>query len=179
MGSIEITKTHPTIAEAVILDAVQREKICPLTGYVAKNPEEEFSPYASQGVNKDKVVRLIDAGIEEKPGMEPLDPIVEGDFVTNPFYSRERDLRFVIAGEPVSYSAREIRQKIEKYGGIVQDEVGVDTDYLVLGLVPEESAVVHNEEALARYKRAVKARDTAQQYGIPIMREVELFDFLR
>lgn len=179
MGAVEIVKVHPTVSEAVILDRITRKKVCPVTGYIAKDPEEEISPYARSGINRDKVVELVDAGIEEKPGMEPLDPILVGDKITNPFYSRERQLKFVVAGERVQYARPEIEEKIREYGGVIQNEVGVDTDYLVLGKIPEPGMIEQSEEAKKRYERAVTSRDTAQLYGIPILREVELFDFLR
>ncbi len=179
MGAIELTEVDSTTSAGVILDSIQQKKVCPLTGYVARDPEEKYSPYAATGSGQDRVVELIQTDHEERASMRLLDPIVVADFITNPFYSKDRVMKFVVAGDPIRYSANEIMQMITKYGGKVQERVDVDTDYLVLGRVPDESAVAESEEAMRRRDDTLKARDTAKQYGIPIMREVELFNILR
>ncbi|MCX7934986.1 MAG: hypothetical protein N3A66_06975, partial [Planctomycetota bacterium] len=179
MGQIELTKVDSTTSQGVILDAIVQQRICPLCGYVAKEPEEQVCPYCRGGASRDRVVELVKGDVEEKASMRKLDPIVVGDYITNPFYSKERQLRFVVAGEMLRYTPDEIKNQIKKFGGEIQDKVDVDTDYLVLGQIPEESAVAGSEEQRKRRDLAVASLKTAKDYGIPIMREVELFEFLR
>lgn len=179
MGAIELTKVDTTTSQAVILDKIVQQKVDPVTGYVAKSPEEKYSPFAAGGAQHDKAIELVKGDLEEKPSMKKMDPIVNGDLITNPFYSRKRVLKFMVTGEPVHYKVEEIRQQVRRYGGILQDAVDVDTDYLVLGRIPDETEIALDENAKARRLQMVKARDTAKRYGIPVMREVELFQFLR
>ncbi len=181
MGAIQITKVGTTTSQGVILSAIRQQKIDPVTGWVATDPEMKFSPYASTGTDNDKVVQLVKTDVVEKPSMRKLDPIVVGDFITNPLYSRKRTMKFVVAGQPVHYSTNEIKQQIINYGGIIQDDVDVDTDYLVLGKIPEESAVAEldNDVLTKLREKAVKALATAKEYGVPVMREVELFSIIR
>lgn len=181
MGAVEITKVDATTSIGVILDAAVDKKVCPITGYEAKSPEERYSPFATTGANRNQAVELIKLDKEERKSMDRLDPILTGDLITNPFYSKNRKLRFVVAGEPVrdKLSINEIREMIVQYGGEVQDAVDVDTDYVVLGRIPDETAIADSEEAKLERKRTIQVRDTAVQYGIPIMREVELFNFIR
>ncbi len=180
MGSIQLTKVGTTTSQGVIVDAIVQERVCPVTGWVAPNREMRYSPYAAGGPDGNRVVPLVKTDTKEKPSMRKLDPIVIGDYITNPFYSKKRVLKFVIAGESVRYSTNEMRQQIQEYGAVLQPEVDVDTDYLVLGRIPEEGAIAGMEAAESRKMRdrAIAARETAKQYGIPIMREVELFHFL-
>ncbi|MBN2713645.1 MAG: hypothetical protein JXR97_14585, partial [Planctomycetes bacterium] len=181
MGSIEITEVGETTSNGVILDAIVQKKVCPLTGYVAKSPEEKYSPFAAGGPGQNQVVELVKVDVEEKPSMNPMDPIIIGDYITNPFYSKDRELKFAVAGESIGdkHSVNEIKQLITNYGGIVQDKVDVDTDYLVLGRILDEGSVAESEEAKKRRDATIKARDMATQYGIPIMREIELLNFIR
>lgn len=179
MGAIELTKVDATTSQAVILDKIVQQKVDPVTGYVATDPEEKYSPFAAGGAQHDKAIELVKGDLEEKPSMKRMDPIVNGDLITNPFYSRKRVLRFMVTGEPVHYKVEEIKQQVRRYGGILQDSVDVDTDYLVLGRIPDETEISMDENAKIRRLDMVKARDTAKRYGIPVMREVELFQFLR
>jgi len=181
MGAVQITKVGTTTSQGVILDAIMQEKVCPITGWTAPDPEMKYSPYAAGGAENDRVVPLAKSEVVEKPSMRKLDPIVIGDYITNPFYSQQRVLKFVVAGQPVHFSPNEVKQQIKNYGGEVQAAVDVDTDYLVLGAIPEEGsgALMEKEESRQMREQAIKARETAKQYGIPILREVELFSFLR
>jgi hypothetical protein len=180
MGAVELTKVDTTTSQGVILDAIVQNKFCPVTGWVAPEAEMKYSPYAATGAQMTSVVELIKGDLVEKPSMKKLDPIVIGDYITNPFYSRDRQLKFVVTGNTVRYSVEDIKQQITRYGGLVTDRVDVDTDYLVLGFIPEEGDIAAGgAEAKERRADMVKMRDTAKQYGITIMREVELFEFLR
>jgi hypothetical protein len=174
VGSLEITKVFASTATAMIVNDVQQRMVCPLTGFVGA-PGMRFSPYASSGENQDKVVSLINMGVEETASMKKHDPILKGDLITNPFYSRDRELNFTIAGEPSEYTHEELNTLVNKYGGKVLPKVTVETDYLVLCRVPEQG-IADKKQIL---EETTAAKEMAKQYGIPVMREIELIQFLR
>ncbi len=63
-----------------------------------------------------------------------LNPIAKEDFVTSPFFSREHQPKFVIAGEKTKlgrWSKEELSKGIVKYGGKLDKNVTIDTDYLI------------------------------------------------
>lgn len=89
-----------------------------------------------------------------------LRPIIPGDFIGNPVFTRGIDTKktFVLDGEFSTYNATEIGALIKDFGGIVEEEVSVKTDFLVVGLNPlmlRESKRLHiplmKEEQLYRY----------------------------
>lgn len=181
IATIEITKVGPSTSEAVILDEPAIKKICPSTGYVAKDPEERYSPYAAGENNT--VVPLMTITQEEVSSMKESDPAVVGDMIINPLFEKDKQLKIAFAGEPVVYPFDVLKNQINESGAILQDKIDIDTDFLVLGRVDEDKMVQSNgaEEAekdpkVEAYKKTL---DIANQYGIPIIREVELYDYLR
>jgi hypothetical protein len=177
LAEIEITKANPTTSEAVIREEIVATKVSPQTGWEAPDPAMIVDPYvvAEDG---ERPVFLVATQAEARPTMDPMDPILEGDYITNPFYSRSRQLRFVIAGESVRYSHEELRRAIEQSNGIVQDQVGPTTDYLVLGKVTDTETAFLDEETRARMERAQEAQERARNFSIPVMREVDLLNLL-
>ena len=178
IASIEITSVKTSVSTAVILTDIRQRMVCPYTGFIGE-PGMRYSPYAAGGETGDRVVNLVPEQVMAKTSMKLMDPVVKGDYITNPFYSRERTLTFTIAGEPVQHSLQELKQIIVSYNAKVLDAVGVDTDCLVLCVVPEESDVRDNPDRKKAREAAVAARQAAEQYGIPIMREVDLLNTLR
>lgn len=174
VGSVEITKVFASTATVMIINDIQQRLICPLTGFIG-SPGMLYSPYIAVGENQDKVVPLTNLGTQELTSMKRQDPIVKGDLITNPFYSRDRILNFTIAGEPSEYSQEELVTLIEKYGGKTLKEITVETDYLVLCMIPDQSTP--DKKQILEESKA--AQDMAKQYGIPVMREIELLQFLR
>ncbi len=177
LGEIEITKANPTTSEAVIRDEIVAQKVSPITGWEAPDPDMIVDPYTVRE-NGSQPVYLVSASTEPEPTMDPMDPILEGDYVTNPFYSRSRQLRFVIAGEPIRYSHEELRRVIQQSNGIVQDTVGPTTDFLVLGKYIREETDFLDDDIRARMERAENALEAARNFSIPVMREVDLLNLL-
>ncbi|MBI4229340.1 MAG: hypothetical protein HY608_00735 [Planctomycetes bacterium] len=81
------------------------------------------------------------------------DPVLSGDYVANPVYQRNKMPRFVLAGVLDMHTQEEAEFLIRSDGGEVQDEVGVDTTFLVIGNVPDENA---QEAEFRRYDRSME-----------------------
>lgn len=179
IATIEITKVGPSTSEGIILNEPPIRKVCPYTGYVASDPEERYSPYAAGDGNS--VIPLVAMVQEDVSSMKDSDPIIVGDMIVNPFFEKDKSLKIAFAGEPVVYPVEVLRNQIKEAGAIWQEEVGIDTDFLVVGRFEEKQLAEGAEgeaadEAAERYN---KQMDIAAQYGIPLLREVELYEFLR
>ncbi|MBI3272588.1 MAG: hypothetical protein HYZ53_26600 [Planctomycetes bacterium] len=72
------------------------------------------------------------------------DPLVHGDFITNPLYGREKPKRVVIAGKisgkTFPYEMDELRRRIAATGAVLEDTVSIFTDYVLRGQEAEEDA---------------------------------------
>ena len=105
------------------------------------------------------------------PGRDRLNPIkawrtgtmgrVEGDYVANPYFSAEEKLTFVFGGDTIRRSLREIKYFIEENDGVLQDELTLETNFLVAGTGPEADRMVKK----------------ARELGVKILREDELYGF--
>ncbi|MBI4577649.1 MAG: hypothetical protein HY722_15410 [Planctomycetes bacterium] len=96
--------------------------------------------------------------------VDASDPIVRGDYIKSPFFDKSEQQVFVFAGEltNTTYGRRELVRKIEEIGARVDDEVTIETDYLIVG----------------KGYKDVEAYQQAVPLGVYIMRENELFDYL-
>jgi predicted nucleic acid-binding Zn-ribbon protein len=97
--------------------------------------------------------------------LDPADPIVKGDYISSPLFDRRKDMVFVFVGDrPVNdrYEMSQLQRRIEEFGGRVDKQVTIDTDFAV---------AIENAEQSAEFRKAV-------QFGVIIMRESELLDFL-
>lgn len=180
IATIEITKVGASTSDAVILNEPPIKKICPFTGYEAKDPEERYSPYAAGDANS--VIPLITVIQEDVSSMKETDPLVVGDMIVNPFFEKDKPLKIAFAGEPVVYPLEVLKNQIQEAGAIWQNEVAIDTDFLVIGKFQERQLVEGGDQAVAADEKAIKYHKTmevANQYGIPLLREVELYEFLR
>ena len=83
-------------------------------------------------------------------------------------------------GTPNASDAEVVRQLITRWGGKLQDQVNVDTDFLVLGPEPAVPTISAEDKdnpiAQRRYEEAVKALDAYQavksdaiKLGVPIL----------
>ncbi|GEM_PF-3343301 len=183
IASIEVNKVNDATSTGIILPEKSYRLVCPLCGWEGE-PGMRHCPYCRRqitltagGEERVETVALVREEVTTAKGMDVRDPIIKGDKVTNPFYSRERELAFAVAGQPQEFSRAELRTLIEEHGGQMLDEVDVDTDYLILCQIPDRAALEENEELEELYKRATERKETATQYGIPILREVQLLDF--
>lgn len=128
--------------------------------------------YVKGGVKKPKgkiEIKTLDddtsqvAIVEQK---DPSDPIVKGDFIASPFYDGKRNMNFVFVGERLSsrsrYSMDELTRRIEETGGTIQKTVNIDTDFII---------AIENAEQSEEFQKAI-------QFGVVIMREPELLEYL-
>jgi hypothetical protein len=161
-GQVEITKVHAHSSDANILPPKRRNPICPQCGWEAYKPDMRYCIYCALGDNNDEIQPLDEkvSGVLIKP-QDPFNPIVRGDKISNPFYYKGRKIHFAYAGEPVVRSRREIELYIKENDGILDDEIKLETDYLVVG------TGAHVKEAL----------DKARRLGVKVMQELELYQF--
>lgn len=180
IATIQITKVGDSTSEVAILDEPTTRKVCPVTGYVAKNPEERYSPYAVG--DSDRAIPLMSLVQEDVSSMKDSDPIIVGDIIVNPIFEKDKKLKIAFAGEPVVYSLDVLKNQIQEAGAILQDKVDIDTDFVVVGKVDENRFAADDKDAAdkdPKLEASRKALEIASQYGIPLIREVELYDYLR
>lgn len=121
-------------------------------------------------------VRSVDARTAECRVVSPPspdDPILEGDSVNNIVISKNRNKkqRFVVVGEfdtdfdgePDVRGREQVIALIERWGGVVSEEVTAATDYLVVGTPPRGEDVVPTEAAAAAPAAASTADDSADE----------------
>ncbi|MCA8959897.1 MAG: hypothetical protein KDC38_05265 [Planctomycetes bacterium] len=103
-------------------------------------------------------VRILDQ-------IDRFNPISAGDQIASPFYNKDTTPVFVIAGEELhkkGISKEEVVRRIEQFGGQVEDDVRVETTYVV---------------AASGYQDTPQYR-TARELGVTILRESELMEFI-
>ena len=96
---------------------------------------------------------------------DDADPIVKGDYIASPFYDKSKTMHFVFVGEKLTndrYGMEELVRRIEESGGRVDKSVTIDTDFIV---------AIENAEQSDEFTKGV-------QFGVVIMREPELLEFL-
>ena len=114
--------------------------------------------------------------------------IIERDIISNLVYDKNTKYNFVVFGEfdldgngtPTPGDTEVIRRLITQWGGQLQNAVNVNTDFVVLGAVPEVPIQDDEETAtdVARREQAQKALDAyeevrsqAIELNIPIMNQ--------
>ncbi len=86
------------------------------------------------------------------------DPLLSNDYISNPVYSPDKVKGFAIRGDFTRYSKDELRRFIIENGGRYDEELSVNTDYLVAG-----------ERSEAALQQAIKI-------GISILSEEQLIE---
>jgi hypothetical protein len=97
--------------------------------------------------------------------LDAADPIVKGDLIASPFYDKKKTMHFVFVGEKLTndrYGMEELVRRIEETGSKVDKNVNIETDFVV---------AIENAEQQEEFAKAV-------QFGVVIMREPELLEFL-
>ncbi|GIW73332.1 MAG: hypothetical protein KatS3mg102_2874 [Planctomycetota bacterium] len=97
--------------------------------------------------------------------LDPADPIIKGDYIASPLFDRKKDMVFVFVGDrPISdrYDRSQLVRRVEDFGGRVDKQVTIDTDFVV---------ALQNAEQHEEFRKAV-------QFGVVIMREDELLEFI-
>jgi hypothetical protein len=128
--------------------------------------------YVKGGVKKSKgkveVKSLEDdmAQVAITQQTDASDPIVKGDHIASPFYDGKKAMVFVFVGEKLGqqsrYNMEELVRRIEEHGGRVDKTVTIDTDFIV---------AIESAEQSEEFQKAV-------QFGVVIMREAELLEYL-
>ncbi len=130
-----------------------------------KTVEEEISQVAILDIP----VKVTNPATEETYLVQPdpFDPIVKGDLIRSPLFDAEEVPTFVFLGSKLSgklYDLPELQRKIEEFGGNVDRNVTIDTDFVVA----LEGAEEENPD---EFRNAV-------QFGVIFLREEELLDFV-
>ncbi len=89
------------------------------------------------------------------------EPIIPGDSLHNPVFNPAETKVFVINGVFSSFTHEELARFITEAGGVVQSELSTKTHYLIAGA------------------QSQKALEEASKYGITILSEDQLIDFIR
>ncbi|MBX3467229.1 MAG: hypothetical protein KF878_10075 [Planctomycetes bacterium] len=100
---------------------------------------------------------------------DPNDPIVKGDLIRNPFFDAADQKNFVFVGTKLEnryYNLQELQRKIEEFGGKVDRDVSIRTDFVIVLGEANEDADLQD-----------KIRQ-ATQFGVIFMREDELLEYL-
>jgi len=126
-------------------------------------------------------------------------PILQGDIVANLIWDGDKTNIFVIIGDfdldedgMFDYNATDkIKGRIETWGGKVDDDVSIDTDFIVIGKQPQlrsrpnledlevdPMAMEKYENSLQRLNHYNNVLDRAQALWIPVLRYDKFLDFI-
>ncbi|MHC4392170.1 MAG: BRCT domain-containing protein, partial [Planctomycetota bacterium] len=93
------------------------------------------------------------------------DPIIKGDHIASPFFDKKKEMVFVFVGERLTndrYERQQLERRIRDFGGRVDDEITIDSDFVI---------AIKNAEQSPEFAKAV-------QFGVVIMRESDLLEFI-
>ncbi|MGH9362779.1 MAG: hypothetical protein ACRD2T_12765 [Thermoanaerobaculia bacterium] len=113
-------------------------------------------------------VRRVDESTSEFRIIETLDelnPIIQGDYITSPFYDPKAVPVFVIAGEGLEskdVTEDQLRSKIKSYGASINYKVDLKTSFLI---------------ALKGYEKSPLYKD-ARELGVAVVREREILEYM-
>jgi hypothetical protein len=120
-------------------------------------------------------------------------PVVGGDVLANAVYDPKKSYKFVVFGAfdtdrdgvPTQREAENIRAIVRNWGGVVQDDIVGDTDFLVLGdrpAVPPQPPIDAPYAVVQEYARLERASreydrlfEVALQTGIPVLNQNRLY----
>lgn len=154
------------------------------------NDEGEYPP----GKAAIEVITVDDATsrariIRQRQG----NPIIEGDILVNPLFDPNKKYVFTVYGNfdtngdgiPTPSEGDEIRGYVESWGGILEDTITGNTDFLVLGeppILPPPPGVDDPVEVIDRYLRLNRQAqtyqdlfETAKKTGIPVLNQNRFF----
>ncbi len=161
-GYLEVRSLEPETATCSILVHMVQMPRCPICGYVAHNRFEQYCPYCSGGETGFGLQRLSGSPKLVEVGMDRQNPIVAGDYVYNPFFDRDKRLRFAAKGQavlPEKFARDYVIDLVRWHGGIVEDDVSARTDYLIAG------------------KWASEDVKKARELGVKVLFQFDLFEF--
>jgi hypothetical protein len=173
-GYLEVVRADASKSECRYLNRAILMPKDSFSEYVADQPEEMFSPYQQSGQKESTAAPLMGTPKPIVMGFNPQDPIVEGDFVQNPFFNPGKSYTFYIAGSKeldrdtgkqksaIRYRWTEIKSVVEAYGGKVVNDVDINVHYIIAQKDPNSDE---------KFQKGV-------DLGIPVIYEWELFRFL-
>ena len=157
-------------------------------------PGTTFTVYGGETINREnvkgriRVTNVSDDFSECKIIEQDKDsPIVVGDNVVNLAFDAVRTYVFVVRGEfdlhntqtPSKLGTKEVKDAIRRFGGKVNDEIDIKTDYVVMGAEPEKppmppadapaSVQKVYQKQLKRYKEYSDIKTAAETMKIPIL----------
>ncbi|HVR74763.1 MAG TPA: BRCT domain-containing protein [Planctomycetota bacterium] len=97
--------------------------------------------------------------------IDNLDPIVQGDFISSPFYDKKSPPVFAFAGnelESKDVTREFLEARMRSSGALIRDTVDINTDFLV---------------ALKNFENTPEYR-TARELNIAVIRERDLLEFI-
>ncbi len=116
--------------------------------------------------------------------VDKANPIIEGDLISSPLYSRDHRIKIAVVGQLRGFLAiatdekmkkamqEKLRRAIEQYGAIYSPEVTADCDYVV---VSDKVAAMKEEGELTPEQKQYKL---AKEYDLPIISEDEFLRYL-
>ncbi len=160
-GYIDVRSVSRETSSCIIIERKIRLPRCPACGYIGTCPEEQFCPSCTGGGILFQ--RLRASPRESSLGMNPHDPILVGDLLRNPLFDPDMELRFAVKGDPLhtSFGTEDLMAAIRWHGGVIDPDVGAQTDVLLAG------------------KWATEESRKARELGIRVLHHYELFNFLR
>jgi len=111
-------------------------------------------------------------------------PVVTGDVLHNPIYDRSRRLRFALVGKmdidgDSIDDTEQLKALVQEFGGRIDTQVSVQTDYLVIGEEPPVVAAPAPtagpmerqvyEEARKKFIDYTEAKARAENFSIPVL----------
>ncbi len=153
------------------LDIGSRERVVPgLKFLVGKRGVHNLFEYKAKVEVKKAWMTTSEVSIIELFD-EKEHPVVDGDLIVNPLFSKERPLVIAFVGEdrPVRlrYTVDEASRRIQEIGSVVRKEVSLDLDYVVFTEVGSQK----QRESYEAYRKAVFLE-------IPVAEASDLFRFL-
>ena len=101
------------------------------------------------------------------------DPMLPGDLIRNPHFSKDRTWHFYLLGDfPLSMSKEFVTGRLKELGAVVDDELSARSDVIVLG---QEALTEDGGPALTETDEYRKA----SELGLRVVRLAELSTFLR
>jgi hypothetical protein len=98
--------------------------------------------------------------------------LATGDFVTSRIYGTSSGKRYYIAGyfpRGSEYQSQGLAGLIKRSGGVIQNELTLDVDYVVVGVLDEGGMPDWSPEAKAAIAKAKADYDLARRYDLEIL----------
>lgn len=147
---------------------------------------EEIGTEAPKPKASVRVVRIMEHVSEARIfNVTGLTPVMKGDIIANPVYDKERRFHFALVGmidldNDGRNDVEKVKVMISSFGGVVDREIAVQTDFLIVGEEPRIPIAVVAEEMTPQAKKAYeKARKAfidynraltmAKDYAIPTL----------